>query len=62
MPALLALALLLAGCRGDSGSGTAAAPSSTPSTAVTSSSSTNPTISTTADSAVEIVSRYKQFW
>ena len=62
VPALLALVLLLAGCRGDSGSGTAAAPSSTLSTAVTSSSSTNPTTSTTADPAVEIVSRYKQFW
>jgi len=61
VPALLALVLLLAGCRGDSGSGTAAAPSSTLSTAVTSSSSTNPTTSTTADPAVEIVSRYKQF-
>lgn len=61
VPALLALVLLFAGCRADSGFGTAA-PSSTLSTTVPSSSATIPTTSTTADPAVEIVARYKQFW
>lgn len=58
-PALVLL--LLASCRGDSGSRTVAAPSSTTSIVATVPSTAMPT-STTADPAVEIVARYKQFW